>query len=137
MAILDDKLHFSKVQAIAADEVSDYYLDVKKIKEVGKGSPLYVNVDVCSIFKSTAYNTIDIWLCTHTGAPVSAHKIAAISLGHLTAGGAGAANTLHSVGKKVKIPLPSVNLKSHIGLFYNVTGTGPASGAFNAYLTVG
>ena len=137
MSILDDKLYFSKVQAIAGDEVSDYYLDVKKIKEVGKGSPLYVNVDICSIFKSTAYNAIDIWLCTHTGAPTSVHRISEVSASYLTAGGAGAANTLHFVGKVVKVPLPSVNLKSHISLHYEVTGSGPASGAFNAYLTVG
>ena len=132
----DDKNVFSKVQALIADEVSDYYLDVKSIAEVGKGSPLYINVDVCSIFRSTAYAKMDIWLCTHTAAPTSTHRMAIISANKLTAGGAGAANILHSVGKKVKVALPSIGLKDHISLHYEVTGTGLSSGAVNAYLTL-
>ena len=127
---------FSVVQALTVDEVSDYYLDVKAIAEVGRGSQLYVNVDVCSIFRSTAYATLDIWLCTHTAAPTSTHRLAIISASKLTAGGAGAANILHTVGKKVKIPLPSLGLLDHVGLHYEVTGSGLSSGAVNAYLTL-
>ena len=134
--MMDAKLYFSKIQALTADEVSDYYLDVKTIAEVGRGSQLFVNVDVCTIFRSTAYAKIDVWLCTHTAAPTSTHRAAIISANYLTAGGAGAANTLYSVGNKVKIPLPSIRMKDHISLHYEVTGTGLSSGAVNAYLTL-
>jgi len=130
----DDKLYFSKKQAITVSEVSDYYLDVKKIKEFGKGSQLFINVDVCSIFTSSALGRpLDIYLCTHTGAPTSAHRIAAISINYLTA--TGAAGPLCSVGKKVKVPLPSMGLKSHVGLHYQEI-TALAAGAVNAYLTL-
>ncbi len=134
--MMDAKLYFSKVQALTGDEVSDYYLDVKTIAEVGRGSQLFVNVDVCTAFKSTAYAKFDVWLCTHTAAPTSTHRVAIISANQLTAGGAGTANTLGSVGNKVKIPLPSIRMKDHISLHYEVTGTGLATGAVNAYLTL-
>ena len=136
--MMDAKLYFSKVQALTADEVSDYYLDVKTIAEVGKGSPLYVNVDVCTAFASTAYAKLDIWLCTHTGAPTSTHRISIIAANYLNAVGlAATAGRLNTVGKKVKVPLPSIGLKDHISLHYEVTGTGLATGAVNAYLTLG
>lgn len=139
MAILDDKLYFSKEQAITAktDTVSDYYLDVKKIKEIGKGSPLYVNIDVCSAFYSAANKTMDIYLCTHTGAPTSAHRVAAIALNKLVAGAvSGNQVTLSTVGKKIKVPLPALGLKSHIGLVYQLSST-MSSGNINAYLSLG
>lgn len=137
MAITDDKLYFSKVQALTVSEVSDIYLDVKKIKEFGKGSPLYINVDVCSAFTSTAARPLDIYLCTHTGAPTSAYRVAAIAIGYLVAGAASAhQRTLSTVGKKVKVPLPSVGLKSHVGLHFQEV-TALTTGAVNAYLTLG
>ncbi len=138
MSILDDKLYFSKVRALTVDEVSDYYLDVKKIKEIGKGSPIYINVDVCTAFTSTNYGVLDIWLCTTTKAPTSVHRISEISASDLNAVGLAATKgRLRTVGKKVKVPLPSMNLKSHISLHYEVTGSGLVSGAVNAYLTLG
>lgn len=138
MGLTDDKLYFSKVQALTADEVSDYYLDVKKIKEVGKGSPLYINVDVCTAFTSTNYGKLDIWLCTHTGAPTSTHRMSIIAANYLNAVGLAATKgRLRTVGKKIKVPLPSIGLKSHVSLHYEVTGSGLAAGAVNSYLTLG
>jgi len=132
----DDKLYFSKAQAVTVSAVSDYYLDVKKIKEFGKGSPLYINIDVCTIFTSSALGRpLDIYLCTHTAAPTSAHRIMAISCNYLTATGAANAGPLCSVGKKVKVALPSMGLKSHVGLHYQEK-TALAAGVVRAYLTL-
>jgi len=137
MAITDDKLYFSKVQALTVSEVSDYYLDVKKIEEFGAGSQLYINVDVCTAFTSAANRPLDIYLCTNTTAPTSAQRISAISMERLFAGAATyPQKTLSVVGKVVKVPLPSIGLKSHIGLHYQEV-TALAAGAVNAYLTLG
>jgi len=137
MAITDDKLYFSKVQALTVSEVSDYYLDVKKIEEFGAGSQLYINVDVCTAFTSTANRPLDIYLCTNTTAPTSAHRIAAIAINRLVAGAVTFPQlTLSTVGKKVKVPLPSIGLKSHVGLHFQEV-TALAAGAVNAYLTLG
>ena len=137
MPITDDKLYFSKVQALTVSEVSDYYLNVGDILEFGKGSPLYINVDVCTAFTSAANRPLDIYLCTNTTAPTSAHRIAAISIKRLVAGAATYPQvTCSTIGKKVKIPLPSIGLKSHIGLHYQEV-TALAAGAVNAYLTLG
>lgn len=139
MAITDDKLYFSKVQALTVSEVSDYYLDVKAIAEFGKGSQLYINIDVCTAFTSWAAASsapLDIYLCTSTGAPTSADRIAAVSINYLTATGAANAGPLCTIGKKVKVPLPSIGLLDHIGLHYQEV-TAQVAGAVNAYLTLG
>ena len=135
MAITDDKLYFSKVQTITVSAVSDYYLDVKKIKEVGKGSQLYINIDVCTAFTLKSSGTLNIYLNTTTKEPTSAHRVSAISINDLEAYVVGA-RKLVTVGKKVKVPLPSVGLKSHINLTYQI-GSALVAGAVNAYLTLG
>jgi len=139
MAITDDKLYFSKVQAITVSEISDYFLDVKAIAEFGKGSQLFINIDVCTAFTSTAAasnSPLDIYLCTSTGEPTSADRIAAVSINYLNAKGALNAGPLATIGKKVKVPLPSVGLLDHINLHYQEV-TAQVAGAFNAYLTLG
>lgn len=139
MAITDDKLYFSKVQALTVSEVSDYYLDVKDIAEFGKGSQLYINIDVCTAFTSTAAasnSPLDIYLCTSSGAPISTYRIMAVSINYLNAKGAANAGPLATVGKKVKVPLPSIGLSDHVGLHYQEI-TALVAGAVNAYLTLG
>ncbi len=130
----DAKLYFSEVQALTSDEVSDKYLDVKTIAEVGRGSQLFINVDVCTAFASSLYSKLEIWLVSDTSAPTSVDAIAKIGVNLDAKSDAG---ELNSVGKKVKVPLPSLGLKDHIGLHYEVTGSGLATGAVNAYLTLG
>ena len=137
MAITDDKLYFSKIQALTVSEISDYYLDVKAITEFGKGSQLYINIDVCTAFTSTAARPLDIYLCTSSGEPTSAYRIAAVALQQLVAGAAASwQKTLSTVGKKIKVPLPSIGLLDHINLHYQEV-TAIAVGAVNAYLTLG
>lgn len=140
MAITDDKLYFSKVQALTVSEVSDYYLDVKAIAEFGKGSQLYINIDVCTAFTNctpASNEPLDIYLCTSTGEPTSADRVAAISINHLNASSTVSdLADLGIIGKKVKVPLPSVGLLDHINLHYQEI-TALAAGAVNAYLTLG
>ena len=135
----DAKLYFSTAQAVTAatDTVSEYYLDVKKITEIGAGSQLFINVVVDSAYtysKPDASAKWKIYLATHTGAPTSAHKISNIAFLEGKSGSSGSLSVL-STGLKCKVPLPSLNLKSHIGLVYQL-GTGFASGTVTAYLSL-
>jgi len=134
----DAKLYFDTAHLFAgADAVSEYYLDVKEIAEVGRGSQLYVNIVVTSVdnqtYTSATYGAMDIYLCTHTGAPVSSHRIMALSLNDLNAYTGG---DLLSTGLKVKVPLPSLNLLDHVGLWYDV-GSGVTGVTVSSFLTLG
>ena len=75
-----------------------------------------------------------IYLCTHTGAPTSAYRIATIAKLTAASGTSGSTSVL-SKGLKCKVPLPSLNLKSHIGLVYQL-GTGIATGTITSYLSL-
>jgi hypothetical protein len=131
----DAKLYFSTDQLFAgAAAVSEYYLDVKQIAEMGRGSPLYVNIVVKTVNATyTAHGALSVYLCTHTGAPVSAHRIAAISVNDMTATTGG---DLLSTGLKVKAALPSLNLLDHVGLWYSM-GTGCSGCKLDSFLTLG
>ena len=135
----DAKLYFDTSAAVnaATDTVSEYYLDVKKIKEVGRGSQLFINVVVDTAYtfsKPNANCTYDVYLCTHTGAPTSAHRIMTIARLTGKSGDTGSRSILQT-GLKAKVPLPSINLKSHIGLVYQL-GTGFATGTVTSYLSL-
>lgn len=136
----DEKLYFDTSAAVnvGTDTVSEYYLDVKKIKEVGRGSQLFINVVVDTAYtyvKPDSCCTFDVYLCTHTGAPTSAHRIATIA--RLTAqSGTSGSTSILSTGLKAKVPLPSINLKSHIGLVYQLGTKGIATGTVTSYLSL-
>ena len=136
----DAKLYFDTSAAVnaATDTVSEYYLDVKKIEEFGRGSQLYINVvvDTAYTWSKPDAKFFEVYLCTHTGAPTSAHRIATIArlTGRSNDTTKGSTSIL-STGLKCKVPLPSLNLKSHVGLVYQL-GTGFATGTITSYLSL-
>lgn len=135
----DAKLYFDTAAAVnaATDTVSEYYLDVKKIKEVGRGSQLFINVVVDTAYTYTKPNAnayMLIYLCTHTGAPTSAHRISTIAKLTAQSGSTGSLSVLNT-GLKAKVPLPSLNLKSHVGLVYQL-GSGIPTGTITSYLSL-
>lgn len=132
----DAKLYFDKAHPLSgADVVSNYYLDVKSIAEVGRGSQLFVNVVIAKgnqTYVPAALSKLNVFLCTHTAAPTSAHRIMAISHNRMNALTGGA---LLTTGFKEKIPLPSLNLKDHVGLYYDM-GTGVSGCTVTSYLSL-
>jgi len=132
----DAKLYFDTAHLFAgADAVSEYYLDVKAIAEAGRGSQLFVNIvvdTVAATYAPAAYSYMNIYLCTHTAAPTSAHRKMAISVNDMTALTGG---DLLSTGLKVKVPLPSLNLLDHVGLWYDC-GTGVTGCTISSFLTL-
>jgi len=141
----DAKLYFDTAHVFAAaDAVSEYTLDVKAIAEVGRGSQLFVNVVVTTVasaytagansFKASKF---DIYLCTNaTTYPTSGDRIQALSVNDLHAiTDSTVRGRLLSKGLKVKVPLPSLNLLSHVGLWYDV-GTAVTLVAITSFLTL-
>ena len=132
----DAKLYFSKRQLLGgADAVSDYYLDVKKIAEVGRGSQLFINLVIetsVQTYVPAALSPLDVYLCTHTAAPTSVHQVMAVSIHDMNALTGG---DLLSDGLKVKVPLPSLNLLDHVGLWYDC-GTGVTGCTISSFLTL-
>jgi len=132
----DAKLYFSTRQLLSgADAVSDYYLDVKKIAEVGRGSQLFINLVIetsAQTYVPAAISKLDVYLCTHTAAPTSAHRKMAVSVNDMNALTGG---DLLSDGLKVKVPLPSLNLLDHVGLWYDMS-TGCSACYIKSFLTL-
>ena len=136
----DAKLYFSTVQAVAAktDTVSEFYLDVKDIEEFGAGSQVYLNIAIATAYtfsKPDGSAYMDIYLCTNTGAPTSAHRIQTIKRLYGKSSFGTGHSSLLGAGLKVKQPLPNVGLLSCVGLCYQLK-TAFASGTFNAFLTI-
>lgn len=137
----DAKLYFDTAHVFdKADAVSEYTLDVKAIAEVGRGSQLFVNIAVVTVASGLAgaasfeAGKFDIYLCTNaTTFCTSADRIQSLSVNDLNA--ANTTGALMSAGLKVKVPLPSLNLLSHVGLWYDV-GTAVTAVAITSFLTL-
>lgn len=136
----DAKLYFSTVQAVTAetDTVSEFYLDVKDIVEFGAGSQVYLNIAIATAYTYSKPNTacyMDIYLCTNTGAPTSAHRIQTVKRLWGKSGFGTGHSSMLGAGLKVKQPLPNIGLLSCVGLVYQLK-TGFATGTINAFLTI-
>lgn len=136
----DAKLYFSTIQAVTikTDTVSEFYLDVKDIEEFGAGSQVYLNIAIATAFtysKPDGSAYMDVYLCTNTGAPTSAHRIQTVKrLWGKSSFGTGHSSLL-GAGLKVKQPLPNVGLLSCVGLVFQLK-TAMTLGTFNCYLTI-
>lgn len=122
--ILDD------AQAVTTAKVSANTIDAKSITEMGRGSPLFINIYVDTAFSSDT-ETIQIDLITSTGVPTAGNVLMTL----LPATAVDSISGLHAAGLLVKIPLPSTGLESDIGLSY-VVPTAVATGKFTAFISL-
>jgi len=129
----DDKLYFSDGQVVNTDEVADYYLDVKDIEEIGRGSQVFIEVWVSDAYTAASAALISVDLVTSTAAPDSGDAI-------MTIVQSATANTstgpLCSTGLIAKVPLPSTGLEDHISLSYRVGTVDPSNGKITAFLSI-
>lgn len=127
--VIDSNLYFAKDQAITASAVSTI-LDGKKITDMGRGNPVYLNIYVTTIFTSTTANQLTIQLISSSGADPGASDVFVPLVGPRSSA------LLQQTGLIYRAPLPVGIPYERVGLYFLAT-TALAAGKITAFLSLG
>lgn len=123
---IDHETMFSDKQAITADAASTNVYDTSATKDVGKGEPARLIVQVMEAFNNLT--SLDVIFQTATDSaftsPVNTAVRKSVLLADLALGAV-----------LVDVPLP-VGLKRYLRVYYDVTGTAPTTGKVSAFLVL-
>jgi hypothetical protein len=125
LSILDRMNLFSNEQAITASAASTDVIDLSGTRDVGRGEPLYVLVQVMQAFDNLTSLTIALQTSSteNFASPVQL-TTRTVALASLTAG------ATFSIG-----PVSGGTLR-YVRLYYTVTGTNPTTGKITAGIGV-
>jgi hypothetical protein len=130
--IIDSNLRFANALAITTSKVSTV-LDGKYITKIGKGTPLYLNIYLNTIFTTTT-DSLTIMLIASSGADPNYATSPADKM--LEVMPARTAATMLTTGLLARLALPCEIPYERIALWFLAT-TALASGAIDAFLSLG
>jgi len=130
MAVTDKALIFSKAQAITSDAMSENVVDLKVVRDIARGQPIYLNIYVDTAF-SVDTETIDIAIANSSATP--AKTDAKVTYGPY----ATTASVLGKKGLLLRTALPQrILTQRYVSISYVAT-TAVAGGKISTYLTIG
>ncbi len=130
MAVTDKALIFSKAQAITSDAMSENVVDLKVVRDIARGQPIYLNIYVDTAF-SVDTETIDIAIANSSATP--AKTDAKVTYGPY----ATTAGVLGKKGLLLRTALPQrILTQRYVSISYVAT-TAVAGGKISTYLTIG
>jgi hypothetical protein len=129
MAILDQDLIFSDDQAITDSAVSTYIVNGNKLRDFGRGNPVWLNIYLTTVF-TTAANSLTIQLISSSAADPGSSDVFVDIMKARTAA------TMLTTGLLCRVPWPEGVPYQKVALYYLATTT-LVAGKIKAFLTLG